>query len=292
MRRAALASLAVAILLVSAKLWGYWQTGSVALLASLFDSLLDCAASLVNFLAVRISLTPADREHRFGHGKAEALAGLGQALLILVSASFVGYQAVRCLIEPAPIEQSVFGIAVMIFSILVTLLLVLFQRFVLRRTGALAIAADSLHYKGDILTNIGVLLALALSGLAGVHIADPLIALVIAAVIMRGAWQIVIEANDQLLDRELPEEERQKIRNIALSIGEVRNVHQLKTRISGRHRFIQLHLELDGRMELFRAHQIADRVEAAIGEAFPGAEVLIHEDPAGLQEEHPPVGAR
>ena len=290
MRRASYASLGVALILIGVKLWAYIFTDSVAMLASLLDSLLDGAASLINVFAVRVSLTPADREHRFGHGKAEALAGLGQAFFIFASAMFVGYQAILHMLQPIPVANSTLGIAIIVFSSALTFALVLFQRYVLRRTQALAIAADSLHYKSDLLVNVGVLLALALSGIAGWHLADPLIAFLISGVIMYGAWRIIAQANAQLLDHELPEEERSRIKEIVLSHEDVRDIHELKTRISGRHRFVQLHLELDGNMPLTKAHRIADQVESAIHAEFPGTEVLIHQDPAGLREKHQPVG--
>lgn len=290
MRQASYASLGVAVTLIAVKLWAYVSTDSVALLASFLDSLLDGAASLINVFAVRVSLVPADREHRFGHGKAEALAGLGQAFFIFASALFVAYQAILHILTPQPVTQSSLGIIVIVFSSVLTFALVLFQRYVLKRTQALAIAADSLHYKSDLLVNAGVLLALALSGIAGLHLADPLIALFISGIIMYGAWRIVAQANAQLLDHELPDEERSRIKEIVLSHEDVRNIHELKTRISGRHRFVQLHLELDGNIPLTKAHRIADQVEGAIRAAFPGTEVLIHQDPAGLKEKHQPVG--
>ena len=287
LRLATRAAVAVAGLLIVAKLAAWFLTDSVAILSSLMDSVLDVGASLVNMYAVAHALVPADREHRFGHGKAEALAGLAQSAFISGSALFLVAEAVQRLIEPRAIVRDEIGIAVMVLSLVLTLGLVLFQRQVIKRTKSIAIAADSMHYRADILANLGVILALILAGRFGWIYADPVIALLVAGYILFGAWGIIKGSLDQLMDRELPEEQRSRIRQIALDHELVEDVHDLRTRSSGMQSFIQLHMELDGDLTLMQSHEIADQVEDAIRQAFPGAEVIIHQDPAGLEEWQP-----
>jgi ferrous-iron efflux pump FieF len=284
MRLATYAAVAVAGLLILAKFVAYLLTGSVSMLSTLIDSLLDAAASLVNLVAVRHALMPADREHRFGHGKAEALAGLGQSTFIAGSAVFLLVQAGDRLYHPHPIENSALGIAVMLFSMALTAVLVVFQRYVIRRTRSVAITADSLHYAGDVAVNVAVLVAFLLSAQLGWHLADPIFALAIGLYIVFVAWQIARSAYDMLMDRELPDAERERIKQIARAHPKVRDLHDLRTRMSGRNSFIQFHLEMDGGMTLTQAHELADEVEAAILAEFPGAEVIIHEDPEGVAE--------
>ncbi|WP_370154237.1 cation diffusion facilitator family transporter [Ferrovibrio sp.] len=281
MRRATWASVAVALVLIGAKLAAWLVTGSVALLASLVDSLLDALASLVNLLAVRQALAPADAEHRFGHGKAEALAGLGQAALITGSALFLVVEATDRLLSPRPVDHSLPGLAVMAVSILLTGGLVLYQRHVIRQTGSLAVSADSLHYLSDLLTNATVILALLLATRPDLAWADPACALVVAAVILKSAWDIVRGALDHLMDRELADADRDRIAQVVRAHPETRGLHDLRTRQSGNQAFIQFHLELDPQISLREAHRISDAIEAEILALFPGAEVIIHQDPAG-----------
>ena len=284
MRLATYASVSTAGMLVVVKFGAWLYTDSVSLLSTLLDSLLDAAASIVNLLAVRHALTPADREHRFGHGKAEPLAALGQSTFIAGSAIFLTIEAGHRLYAPRAVEHAGAGIAVMVFAIAVTLVLTRFQAYVVRKTGSVAIQADSLHYVGDLLVNGAVILALlAVSQLGWIH-ADPLFGLGIAGYILYNAWKIARGALDMLMDRELPEEARQRIKEIALSHAAVLDLHDLRTRTSGRQTFIQLHLEMDGKMPLHDAHDVADAVEAELLRAFPEAEVIIHEDPHGIEE--------
>jgi ferrous-iron efflux pump FieF len=259
-------------------------SGSVSLLSSLLDSLLDAFASVINLLAVRHAVTPADREHRFGHGKAEPLAGLAQAAFISGSAVLLLIQATQRLWDAPPVSNTGLGIAVSIFSLVLTLGLVRFQRSVVAQTGSLAIGADELHYRSDLILNVSVIVALLLSGRLGWHIADPIFGAAIGVWILWSAWRIVMQSLTQLMDRELPDEDRARIRRIAESHPEVRAVHDIKTRAAGPTAFIQLHLEMDGRMTLAHAHEISDAVETAIREAFPGTEIMIHQDPEGIQE--------
>ncbi len=287
MRLATYASVSVACILIAAKFGAWMSTESVSLLSTLIDSLLDAGASLVNLLAVRHALEPADREHRFGHGKAESLSSLSQAAFITGSALFLFIEAGERLFNPRDVINTEIGYAVMALSIALTLLLVIFQRFVISRTGSVAITADSLHYRMDILVNIGVVASLAMVAQLGWSWIDPVVAIAIAIYIVYGAWEIGSLALHVLMDRELPDEDRRKIAEIATAHDEVHGIHDLRTRSSGLNIFIQLHLELDGTMNLLRAHKIADVVEANIMAAFPMAEVLIHQDPEGLEEDMP-----
>ncbi|MCY4032103.1 MAG: cation diffusion facilitator family transporter [Hyphomicrobiales bacterium] len=286
MRRAAMFAVATATTLILTKGIIWWWSDSVALLGSLLDSILDALASLINLVAVRQATTPADKEHRFGHGKAEALAGLGQAILIFCSAIFVTFEAVRHLLDPRVIGHSLLVMAVMILATALTVALVAYQRYVVRQSGSLAIRADSLHYIGDTAINLGVLLAVVLSAGLGWLLADPLIALAIAGMIFWSAWSIARQSFDQLMDRELEDSERQKIKDIALAHKEVLGIHDLRTRRSGLHRFVQFHIELPPDMPLHEAHRISDEVEANVKEEFADTQVLIHQDPAGVEEAH------
>lgn len=287
MRLATYASVSVAGLLLVVKLVAWIYTDSVALLSSMVDSLLDICASTINLLAVRHALTPADREHRFGHGKMESIAGLGQAAFIAGSAVFLLFEAGSRFVHPRPVENGAVGIAVMVFSILLTFALVQFQGHVVRKTGSVAISADSIHYKADLLMNIGVIVALVLATGFGWHVVDPIFATLVAFYILASAWKIVSASVDMLMDRELDDGDRTRIRDIALGHPEVRDLHDLRTRTSGTNVFIQFHLVLDGEITLLRAHEIADEVEADVRSDFPAAEVIIHQDPEGIEEDTP-----
>jgi ferrous-iron efflux pump FieF len=284
MKRATYASVAVALLLIAVKLAAWLLTGSVSVLSSLLDSLLDLAASIVNLLAVHTAVTPADREHRFGHGKAEPLAGLGQSAFIAGSAAFLLVEALHRLFEPQAVDHPLIGIAVALFSVLVTIALVRYQRHVIRRTNSLAISADELHYRSDLVLNGSVALSLVLAGIFGWRIFDPLFGAGIALWIVWSAWQIASRSLTQLMDREIPDADRARIRAIAEAHEAVLAVHDLRTRAAGPTAFVQLHIEMDPAMTLARAHQISDEVEARILDAFPNAEVIIHQDPAGVAE--------
>ena len=285
MRMATLAAVSVACVLVATKFVAWVLTDSVSLMSTLIDSLLDVAASVVNLVAVRHALEPADREHRFGHGKAESLAGLAQAAFVAGSGVFLLLEAGERLFNPQEIVRTEIGYIVMVFSIVLTLALVTFQSFVVRRTGSIAIGADSAHYRMDILVNAGVMVSLFVVAHIGWLWFDPAMAILIAAYILYGAWQIAETALQVLMDHELSDETRRAIRHIALSHPDVRNVHDLRTRTSGQHVFMQMHLEMDGSISLYRAHEIADEVEADVMAAFPHAEVMIHQDPEGIGEE-------
>lgn len=283
-RTAGVASVSVALLLVLLKIWAWAATDSIALLGSLADSVLDLLASTMTLIAVRFALEPADREHRFGHGKLEAIAGLVQSLIILASAAYVGFEAVMRLLSPAAIGAPGVGSLVMIVSLALTISLVLFQRLVVSQTASIAISADAMHYKADVLTNLAVLAAIAASSWLGWYRADPILGLVVVVVILTSVRSIVLQSLDVLLDRELPAEDRAEIKNIAKRHDEVLGVHDLRTRTSGTHEFIQFHLELRPELSLARVHEICDAVEAAVTAKFPRAEVIIHADPYGVDE--------
>lgn len=279
LRLATLASVVTATVLILAKISAWLLTGSVSVLASLVDSLMDAAASLINFFAVRFSLQPPDKEHRFGHGKAESLAGLAQATFVAGSAIFLLLEAVDRLIHPQELFQVGIGIAVMGFSIVVTVILLGIQRYVIRRTGSVAIRADALHYATDLLTGASVITALLLAYFFGWHRADSWFAIAIAAYILYSAWQIAYEASQTLIDRELPDADREKIKALALGHAGVYGIHDLRTRQSGQTRFIQLHLELNQDLPLEKTHQVADEVHDLIYAEFPDSDIIIHQDP-------------
>ena len=283
MRRAAAASVGVSLFLVAIKAFAYFASHSVAMLASLADSALDLFTSALNLFAIHEALAPADKEHRFGHGKAEPLAGLAQGAFISASALFLVIQAIQRLISPQPVEHGLAALIVMLISIAMAIGLILYERSVIRRTGSVAIAADQTHYIGDLATNVGVVGAILLATQLGWMSADPIIALFVAAVLVASAWLVFRSSLDQLMDHELPDAEREKIIAIVRAHPEVISLHDLRTRKAGLNTFIQIHIELDPDMALSRAHQVSDEVEHELCRAFDQAEVIIHQDPAGLE---------
>jgi ferrous-iron efflux pump FieF len=282
---AAIASIAVAALLIGAKLAIWIVTGSVAILGSLVDSGIDAIASLVTLISVRQAAQPPDRAHRYGHGKAEPLGAFAQAGFVLGSALFLASEAIRRLITPEPIRQTELGIVVLLFAITLTAGLIAFQRYVVRRTGSIAIRADSMHYRSDLLMNVAVIAALLLTEATGLLIIDPLIGLAIVGVLLYMALAVARHALDMLMDRELPAEQRAQIRQLVLAHPEARGLHDLRTRRAGTDVFIELHLEIAGNLSLEQAHEITDQVEARLREAFPDADILVHQEPAGLKDE-------
>lgn len=278
LRLATTASVVTASLLIVGKSAAWLLTGSISVLASLVDSLMDAAASLINLVAVRVSLAPPDEEHRFGHGKVEPLAALAQAAFIAGSAVFLVLHAVDRLMHPRPVEDVGVGLVVMGFAVTATAVLLLIQRHVIRRTRSTIVRADSLHYTTDLLTNLGTIAALALAEY-GWPLLDPLFGIVVAVYICYGAWHIGHDAFHHLIDRELPDTVRDRVKQIALAEPLVRGLHELRTRQSGTMEIIQLHLELDATLTLDEAHAATDRVEQAILLEFPQADVTIHQDP-------------
>ena len=285
LKLASVASVATAGFLIVAKLVAWSVTGSVSLLASLVDSVMDSFTSLINLFAIRYSLQPADEEHRFGHGKAEPLAGLAQAAFITGSAMFLIFHSIDRLRATHQLDQVGVGIGVMVLAMVLTLVLLLIQRYVIRKTDSTAIRADSLHYVTDLLTNASILLALYLATL-GWTWADPVFAIAVAIYILYSAFHIGIDAFQQLMDRELPDEVLKKIQSIAMSHPEVTGTHHTRTRQSGQTRFVQMHLELNEEMSLKQAHEIADTIEQEIMAYLPGSEVIIHQDPVDDSDRH------
>ena len=278
LRLATRASLAVASVLIVAKAVAWWLSGSVSLLAGLTDSLLDGAASFLNLLAVHYALRPADDDHRYGHGKAEALSGIAQALFIAVSACLIGFQAVERIQNPEPIGAPGLGIAVMLLSLALTVALLTLQHKVVKETGSAAIRADSLHYRSDLLLNLGILVALVLAWF-GWQSLDAWFGLGISLYILWSAFQIARETVAVLMDEELPVDVSARMLELACSVPGVLGAHDLRTRISGNHWFVQLHLELPGNLTFSVAHGISDRAAEAIHREYPKAEVLVHADP-------------
>lgn len=284
MRLVTYLSVSVASILICVKTVAWLQTSSVAMLSTLIDSMLDASASFVNLMAVKHALEPADAEHRFGHGKAEPLAGLAQAAFIGGSAVFLVFQAIERFLDPQPVRNSEIGIIIMLVSIILTFCLIIAQKIVIRRTDSVAISADSLHYQGDLFVNLSVIGAILLNTQFDFSWADPLFALGIAGYIFWNAFQIIRTSLDLLMDKELPEEERARIKEIALAHPDVQDIHDMRTRSTGQRKFIQFHLEMSGDITLLEAHSIAEQVMYDIEDEFPNAEVLIHEDPAGIDE--------
>ena len=284
LKSASYASLLVALGLAAVKTWAWFATDSVSLLSSLADSVLDILASALTFWAVRFSLQPADREHRFGHGKSEGLAALVQSVIITGSGLYVLAEGIQRLMEPRLVSSPAIGIGVMLIAIVVTLMLVGFQHYVSRRTGSVAIIADAMHYKTDLLVNAGVAAALLITSWTGWVLTDPIVGLMVAAYIMWGAFQILGHALDILLDREIPDEDREAIKAIARQHPDVHGLHDLKTRFGGSHYIVQFHVELRPEISLWRSHEILDDVEEAIQREYPDCEIIIHADPVGFPE--------
>jgi ferrous-iron efflux pump FieF len=283
-RAASYASLSVALTLVVAKFWAWQATDAVSVLSSLVDSFLDVFASAITFLAVRFALQPADREHRFGHGKSEGLAALAQSVIIAGSALFVCTEAIDRIMNPARLTEPLIGLSVIVGSTLLTVALLGFQRLVVRQTRSVAIAADAMHYKADVLVNAGVAIAIPVSAWTSWTYADPVIGLAIAAYIMWGTYGIATKSLDLLLDREIPETERQRIREIAMSHPAVLGFHDLRTRSGGPSYIIQFHLELAPETSLIDSHVILDDVEGKIRKEFGHCEIIVHADPLGFPE--------
>ena len=283
MRRAAILSLGTSVVLVAIKLFAYLITHSISVLASFADSALDLFTASLNIIAIRSALTPADAEHRFGHGKAEPLAGLAQGAFIAGSATFLVIQAINRFVEPQPVERGPIALLVMLISLAGSVGVVAYQRYVVAHTGSVAVGADKVHYTGDVVTNIGVIFAIILSAGFKMEKADPIIALFVAGVLVWTAWGVFRTSYDQLMDHELADEARDKIIEIASGHGEVRNVHDMRTRAAGIHSFIQFHIELDPHITLTRAHEVSDEVEHQVCAEFPNADVIIHQDPVGAE---------
>lgn len=284
-RSAALASITVAAILIALKSWASWTTGSTAMLGSLADSALDLVASLATLVGVWVAAQPADRNHRFGHGKAEAVAALVQVVLIALSAFGIALRSVEQLLAGSRVEAPQEGIWVSVVAIVLTFMLLGWQRHVLGRTGSVAIQTDHLHYKSDLLLNLAVIAALALDAYAGLGWADPLFGLVIAGWLAWGAREASSEVVSQLMDEEWPEERRLAFVAAAAEHPELSNLHDLRTRTAGNRDFVQFHVDMPGDMSVQRAHDILEKVEQDLCRRFPDVELLIHIDPEGHVDE-------
>ena len=280
-RSAALASISVAVLLLGLKAWAAWATGSTAMLGSLADTGLDLVASLATLAGVWVAALPDDQHHRFGHGKAEALAAMFQVVLISISALGLAFRAVEQLLAGGRTEAAGDGIAVSAIAMVATLALLAWQRHVIARTQSLAISTDHVHYQSDLLLNLAVIAALAADQYLGFSGADPLFGLAISAWLGWGAWGASQQAMDNLMDREWPQEKKDRFLAVLARHPELRGVHDLRTRTSGNRDFVQFHVWVDGRMSVIEAHKVMDEIEAKVLSEFPGIEVLIHPDPEG-----------
>ena len=267
----------VALILIITKTWAYWSTGSLSLLGSLMDSVLDGITSLVNLVAVRYATTPADSDHRFGHGKAESLAALGQSAFMVGSALVLVLNSFDSLLDKRQVVNTEIGIWVSALAILLTLGLVMFQQWVIRQTHSLVVAADSLHYKGDLLMNLSVIAALVLAAY-GWTFSDQVFAIGIAIFLIWNAWLVGSRAWEDLMDQQIPEME-EKVIQLVNQLDGALGCHDVRCRQSGPNQFIQLHLELDSSMSLKQAHGIGDALESSILALYPRADVIVHHDP-------------
>ena len=279
--RAAIASAIVAAFLLLLKAGAAWTTGSVAMLGSLADTGLDLVASLVTLWGVRVAAVPADRDHRFGHGKAEAIAALFQVVMISVSAIAIGGRAIEQLVEGGATGEAEFGIGVSLVAIVATFLLLGIQRRVIAATGSIAIATDNIHYKSDLMLNVAVIAALVLDQYARIRGADAIAGIAIAGWLAWGAWTASWTAIDQLMDKEWPEEKRQHFLAVAAQHPELKGIHDLRTRTSGARDFVQFHVWVAHDMTVADAHRVMDEIEAKLEREFPDVEILIHPDPEG-----------
>jgi ferrous-iron efflux pump FieF len=284
-RRAALLGVGVAATLATTKLVAAVLTGSISVLSSLADSLADLVASCLTFWTVGVANSPADEDHRFGHGKAEALSALVQAALLLGAGVFVVVQAIERVLVPTPIARPWLALAVMGLSMLGSLVVVYGQSRALRRVDSLAIEADRSHYTGDALSNLAVILAVWVESTGGWIWVDPLVGVAVATVLVTNALSIGRRSVDLLMDKELADDVRARIESLVRSDPDVRDMHDLRTRSLGTGAHIDFHLELDGDLTLDAAHVVTDRVEQALRVEFPGSEVAIHQEPAGLDDE-------
>lgn len=285
-RSAALASIAVALLLLALKGWATWRTGSTAMFGSLADTMLDLVASMATLAGVWVASQPADERHRFGHGKAEAIAAMFQVVLISISALVLAARAIEQFAAGSRTDAAAEGMAVSIVAILATFALLAWQRYVIRRTASIAIETDHVHYQSDLLLNLAVIAALGLDQYAGIAGADPLFGLAIAGWLAWNAWQASQAAIVQLMDREWPEEKRQRFLDVMARQPDLRGVHDLRTRTAGNRDFVQFHVWIDPAMTVRDAHQVMDDIERRLHDEFPDVEILIHPDPEGLIDEH------
>ncbi|HEX3701016.1 MAG TPA: cation diffusion facilitator family transporter [Phenylobacterium sp.] len=285
-RRVTQQSVATAGVLVALKAGAWIASGSVALLASLADSGLDLVASLATFFAVRYAVAPPDQEHRFGHGKAEAFASLIQGGLVFASAALVARQAIGDLVQGHQVKDGGWAVGVMLVSTGLTALLIAAQTRVLRRAASVAVSGDRAHYAVDFAANLVALAGIAAAAWLGLNSLDAVAALIVAALLLWGAVSVFREASAQLMDRELPDEERAQIVRLMTEDPRLTHVHQLRTRASGPFVHMQMHVDLDPELTLETAHEVIVAAEKRVLGAFPSADIIIHADPRGRAEPH------
>ena len=281
---AAVLSISIAALLSLVKAAAVFYTGSLSILSSMIDSLADVLSSLITYVAICISDRPISERHRYGYGKAEAVSALVQAAFIAGSAGFILYDGVMRFIHPVVVEQTTLGISIMLFSLVLTLGLIIFQRYVIKHTNSKAIEADSAHYTVDVLSNFSVILSLLMVRYFHWQWFDVLTAVLIAIYLAFNAVHLAYDALNEITDAEVDEAIKQNIINIITSVDGVKGFHDLRTRVSGARMFIEIHLELDGQLSLFKTHTIADMVEEKIMASYPQAQIIIHQDPYGIKE--------
>ncbi len=284
--RAAMASVTMATVLMAIKGYAAWRTGSVAMLGSLADTGLDLVASLMTLYGVRLAAQPADNEHRFGHGKAEALVALFQVAVIAASALAIGVRAIQRLMARQATADAEYGIGASIIAIVLTLGLLAYQRRVIAKTRSIAIGADHVHYQSDVLLNVAVIAALAIEQYAGIGGADAVFGIGIGGWLLWGALRASTKAIDQLMDKAWPEDKRRRFVEVASQFPELKSLHDMRTRTSGMTDFVQFHIAMDPMMTIADAHDVTDAIEARLAKEFPGTEILIHIDPEG-QIDHP-----
>jgi len=284
-KSAAVLSVALTVFLIVIKSIGVLLTGSLSVLSSTIDSLSDLFASSITYFAIRYSSEPADCSHRYGHGKAEALSALIQAAFIAGSGIFILYDGINRLFSPRTLNETGIGILIMVVSLILTLLLIFYQKYVAARTHSKAISADSAHYTVDVMTNLSIILTLIVVKFFDINWFDTLIAVVISVYLLINAWKLAKDALNTLMDKELSPEIRENIRKIVMSCANVYGLHDLRTRDLGGAYLFELHLELDGSLPLHTTHQYSDEVENQLRKAYPNAQIIIHQDPAGLHED-------
>lgn len=284
--KAAIASVSMALFLLVLKVYAAAETGSVALLGSLADTGFDVLASLLTLFSVRYAARPADDDHRFGHGKAEALSALVQVMLVIITAVLIGWRGFARLGSGEATQHPEMGIGVSVIAIVATGALLAYQHNVIKKTGSVAIHGDHVHYQGDVLLNIAVIIAIGLDAFLGVRGADPVFGLGIAAWLLWGASRSARLALDQLLDKEWPAEKRERFLAVAAKHPRATGIHDVRTRSSGMHDFVQFHLWFDPKMTLGEVHDVMDEIEDELAHEFPGVEVLIHPEPENQIHDH------
>jgi ferrous-iron efflux pump FieF len=283
-KMAAVASVLTALLLCLIKAAAVIYTGSLSVLSSMIDSLADVLSSIITFVAVRFSDRPMSEHHRYGYGKIEAVSALVQAAFIVGSAGFILYDGINRFIKPVEVHQTTIGLLVMMASLILTFVLIVFQKFVVIKTKSKAIEADSAHYTVDILSNLSVILSLFVVRYLHWQWFDIVVAVLIAIYLIINAGKLTYDALSEITDAEVDDNIKNNIIDIVCAVNGVKGYHDFRSRVSGARMFIEIHLELDGNLSLYTTHAIVDKAEEKIIAAYPQAQVIIHQDPFGLPE--------